>query len=151
MTENRGARWVAFQMILLVGIFFVPGNYFDARLTRVMAIAGLVIGAFGLIIVLIAWRGLGRNLSVFPKPIDDGHLIQTGIYGLVRHPMYTGVILTALGWALFRTSLIALLLVVILVIFFDRKASQEEIWLAQKYPDYPKYRNRTKKLIPFLY
>jgi protein-S-isoprenylcysteine O-methyltransferase Ste14 len=65
--------------------------------------------------------------------------------------MYTGVILTALGWALFRPSPIALVLVVGLAIFFDRKAAREEVWLADKYPGYAEYRKRTRKLIPYLY
>jgi protein-S-isoprenylcysteine O-methyltransferase Ste14 len=152
MNTGRGGRWVAVQLLLLIGIFLVPGQYLPDGLAQIMTIAGLIVGCIGLMIVAVAWGGLGRNLSVFPKPIDDGQLVQTGIYGLVRHPMYTGVILTALGWALFRTSLIALVLVVVLIVFFDRKAAQEERLLSEKYPDYEAYRARTRhKLIPFLY
>ena len=81
----------------------------------------------------------------------QGELIQSGLYGLVRHPMYGGVILSALGWALFRASLPALVLAVILAVFFDRKAHYEEKRLAAAYPEYPDYRRRVRKLIPFIY
>ncbi len=151
MQKDRGAGWVAVQVVLLLGIFFIPGQYLGEPLTPILAIIGLVIGAIGLVLVAIAGRGLGHSFSVFPKPIKSGKFVNSGIYGLVRHPMYAGVILAALGWALFRTSLIALVLVLVLIIFFDRKAAKEEDWLAQQYPDYAEYRKRTRKLIPFLY
>lgn len=42
---------------------------------------------------------LGRNLTPFPKPSVEAKLVQHGIYGLIRHPLYTAVICAALGWS----------------------------------------------------
>jgi protein-S-isoprenylcysteine O-methyltransferase Ste14 len=78
-------------------------------------------------------------------------MADEGVYGIVRHPMYGGVTLAALGWSLFALSPLGVLLSMGLFAFFDRKAAQEEIWLAEKYPGYADYKQRVKKLIPFVY
>lgn len=155
-SSERGTNWVVVQVILLVLIFLVPariGDFviFTEPLNTIMVIAGLIIGLIGLGVVGLGAQRLGPSMSVFPRPVDDGTLIQSGLYRFVRHPIYFGVISAALGWALFRTSVPALILTVVLFFFFDRKAAQEEIWLASKYSDYPAYKQKTRKLIPFLY
>jgi protein-S-isoprenylcysteine O-methyltransferase Ste14 len=148
---ERGSRWVIVQIILLAIVGFSPGQYVENPLGTILSVTGLTLFIVGAGIGLIAVRGLGRNLSVFPKPLDDAQLVDSGIYGIVRHPIYSGVILVALGWALFRASLIAGIVALGLIIFFDRKAALEERWLTEKFPNYPEYRQRTKKLIPFIY
>ncbi len=154
--RGRGAAWVAVQIVLLAAIALIPPGI--AGLTvwpepfrTISLFAGLVIGFFGLALVGISALNLGTNLSVFPRPVDDGTLVQTGLYGIVRHPIYSGVILSALGWSLFRASVPALILTIVLALFFDQKARREERWLEQKYPDYRAYRQRVRKLIPWVY
>jgi protein-S-isoprenylcysteine O-methyltransferase Ste14 len=78
-------------------------------------------------------------------------LIKSGVYSFVRHPLYSGVISTALSWAVFKCSLSHLIAVAIFLAFFNAKADREEVWLTQKYPDYPDYPKSVKKLIPWLY
>jgi protein-S-isoprenylcysteine O-methyltransferase Ste14 len=69
----------------------------------------------------------------------------------VRHPIYFGVLLAAFGIALWSLSPLRLLLTLVLALFFDRKANQEETWLQERYMEYPAYRARTRKLIPWIY
>lgn len=154
--SGKGTAWVIGQIVLLAGVVLVPpqiGNLptLSGALYVVSLIAGLLIGAAGLGIVGLSALFLGTNLSIFPKPKDDGTLTQTGLYALVRHPMYSGVLLCALGWSLFRASLPSLLLTIVVAVFFDRKARREEMWLMQKYPDYGEYRRHVRKLIPWIY
>jgi len=147
---GRGENWVAVQIVLLLVILLCP-SWPDGLGSTVSVLIGVVVGIVGLLIVLLSASSLGSTLSVFPRPLDDGRLTQTGLYALVRHPIYCGVILSALGWAIFRASAPALIVTLILAIFFDRKAAREEIWLTQKYPEYSAYRQRVHKLIPFIY
>ncbi|HVO44233.1 MAG TPA: isoprenylcysteine carboxylmethyltransferase family protein [Aggregatilineales bacterium] len=150
--QDKGAVWVAVQIVLLLLILFSAGQpALPGAGGRIEVIMGLLIGAAGLGIVVLSTTNLGSNLSIFPRPRDDASLIQTGLYGIVRHPIYLGVILSALGWSLLRGSLIALVITIGLFFFFDRKAHREEVWLMEKFPDYASYRGRVHKLIPWLY
>ena len=148
--SGRGEAWVFVQIVLLLAIVLSPG--WPNGLSNLLVIGtGLIIGIAGLAIVALSASSLGRTMSVFPRPINDGHLTQTGLYAVVRHPIYCGVIAAALGWAIFRLSWPALILTIVLAIFFDRKAAREELWLMEKYPEYGSYRQHVHKLVPFIY
>ncbi|MEN9206884.1 MAG: isoprenylcysteine carboxylmethyltransferase family protein, partial [Gloeomargarita sp. GMQP_bins_14] len=94
---------------------------------------------------------LGENLTPLPHPKDTGQLVTTGVYGWVRHPIYSSVIFLALAYACWRGSWTHFLGTAGLLLFFDRKAAQEERWLQEKFPTYQTYRQRVKKLIPGVY
>jgi protein-S-isoprenylcysteine O-methyltransferase Ste14 len=96
-------------------------------------------------------RDLDRSLSPLPRPTETAVLIQHGIYRRLLHPIYAGVILLALGWALLSASLVALLLAAVLSLVLDLKARREEVWLRQRYPGYAAYAARTKRFVPGLY
>jgi len=153
--SNRGEIYVIIQIILLAGILIAPfvlGHLALPEVLRGIGLgAGLLIGAVGGVFGLFAALHLGSNLSVFPRPVENGSLVQNGVYALVRHPIYTGVLLMSLGWSLLWVSVPALILTLALAMLFDRKANREEQWLAEKYPEYPAYRQRVHKLIPWLY
>ena len=68
----------------------------------------------------------------------------------MRHPIYGGIVMTSIGWALVRRTLRSAAAAVLALAFFDTKARREEAWLEEAYPGYPEYRTRTKKLIPFI-
>jgi protein-S-isoprenylcysteine O-methyltransferase Ste14 len=108
-----------------------------------MALGG-VFGTWGIL-------ALGRNLTAFPKPIEGGQLVTGGPYAYVRHPIYTGLILGTLGWAIFRASPLGVLLAVVLFLFFDLKSRQEERWLCEAYEGYAEYQKRVRKLVPLIY
>ncbi|MEG3860532.1 methyltransferase family protein [Microcoleus sp. herbarium12] len=110
-----------------------------------------ILSSIGLIFIIKGLIDLGKNLTPLPYPREDGELVQTGIYRIVRHPLYSGLILAAFGWTLWQMSLSHLIATAILLIFFDIKANREETWLTQKYPDYLEYRQRVKKIIPGIY
>ena len=148
MRNNRGEMWVIVQIILLAAIALSPTT-FDG--SAALVIIGLLIGLVGTVMVGLSILNLRSSLSIFPRPVENGSLSQGGLYSIVRHPIYAGVILGAFGWSLLRASLPALVLTLILVVFFDRKAHREEQWLTEKYPEYQQYRQRVHKLIPWIY
>lgn len=150
-TPSRGAGWVIAQVILFVLIFIAPLIERSSPPTFLAVPLGLFVAALGLLFALRGVMQLGSSLSIFPRPVPNGQLVRTGVYRFVRHPIYTGVILGAVGWAVVTWSVLAFIGAGILLVFFDRKSAQEEIWLVEQYPDYVDYQRQTKKLIPGVY
>jgi len=120
-------------------------------LSTLTLIGGLALGGIGGLLALAGLFHLGANLTVLPHPKDDATLIEGGAYALVRHPIYSGLILAAFGWALVVASPLTVLYACLLFLFFDLKSRREERWLARKFPRYADYQKRVRKLIPFLY
>ena len=150
---QRGEGWVVLQLLLFVGIIaagFV-GPLWSGPARAVGAIAGLALIPFGVGLVTAGILGLRRQLTAYPRPVPGGRLIEGGVFGLVRHPMYGGGVLAALGWGLAMASPAALAGAFILGVFFDLKSRREETWLAEQFTGYAAYRRRTRRLIPWLY
>lgn len=114
-------------------------------------VAGLALMAAGGLLALAGVWHLGRNLTALPHPKEDAELVETGAYALVRHPIYSGLILASIGWALWRNGWLTLIYAALLFLFFDIKSRREEKWLAHKFPSYADYQRRVPKLIPFIY
>jgi protein-S-isoprenylcysteine O-methyltransferase Ste14 len=151
--QSRGELYVVLQAILLIALFFGPKDIFGlpTMLNQTLWWIGQILFYSGIVIAIWAAILLGPNLTPLPKPKPSGEFIQSGLYRFVRHPIYFGVILVCFGWAGIVQTLYTLVLAIILLIFFDLKSRQEEIWLTEKFSEYDVYKQNTKKLIPFLY
>jgi len=151
--SSRGELYVVVQAILLIALFFGPKDIFglSTMLNQTLWWIGQILFYSGIVIAIWAAILLGPNLTPLPKPKPSGEFIQSGLYRFVRHPIYFGVILVCFGWASIEQNLYTLVLAIILLIFFDLKSRQEEIWLTEKFSEYDVYKQNTKKLIPFLY
>ncbi|MDQ4075924.1 MAG: isoprenylcysteine carboxylmethyltransferase family protein [Chloroflexota bacterium] len=147
---ERGEGWVVGQFILGGLILVSPPSRLLVQHGWLRGLGVLLI-AIGGVIGLLSLANLGRNLTPFPKPIEDGELVKSGLYGVVRHPIYLSALLGAFGWVFWRRSLLGLLFSLLLFLFFDAKARHEERWLRDKYPAYAAYQERVKKLIPWVY
>lgn len=114
------------------------------------AVAG-VVGIAGIALLLAGGAGLGRQLTPFPRPVTTGELRQDGIYGLVRHPIYGGVILCLLAWAL-ASSPLALVPLAVGAAFFEAKRRREETWLMAQFSGYGEYREHVRRrFIPYVW
>jgi len=151
--QSRGELYVVVQAILLIALFFGPKDIFglSTMLNQTLWWIGQILFYSGIVIAIWAAILLGPNLTPLPKPKPSGEFIQSGLYRFVRHPIYFGVILVCFGWASIEQTLYTLVLAIILLIFFDLKSRQEEIWLTEKFSEYDVYKQNTKKLIPFIY
>ncbi len=114
-------------------------------------VAGAVLGLAGLALSGAGVLFLGRNLTPLPRPKESATLVQSGAYAVVRHPIYSGLILLAFAWALLVQGWLTLAYALAVFIFFDIKSRREERWLVEKFPDYAAYQQRVRKLLPWLY
>jgi protein-S-isoprenylcysteine O-methyltransferase Ste14 len=110
----------------------------------------MIVLLLGLAFAVWARIHLGRNWGMPMTQKDQPELVTSGPYHLVRHPIYSGVLLGLLGTAL-ATSLYFLIALGIVGAYFLYSASVEERLLAKTFPTaYPSYRAHTKMLIPFV-
>jgi protein-S-isoprenylcysteine O-methyltransferase Ste14 len=150
---RRGEGWVALQVVLFIAIIgagFV-GPAWSGTARTIGVVAGTVLIVLGVGLVAAGILRLRRQLTAYPRPMPGGRLIEDGVFGLVRHPMYGGGIIAAVGWGLAMASPLALAGALVLAGFFDLKSRREEAWLAEEFPGYADYQRRTRRLIPWLY
>jgi protein-S-isoprenylcysteine O-methyltransferase Ste14 len=151
---RRGGGWVAVQVILLTAIFLsaLTGLGWSATLEPIAYAVGGALIVVGVALLAAGGIGLGSALTPFPAPRGNTELQTDGVYRLVRHPMYGGGILIALGWSAIFATIVGLALTVVLGVFAELKARREESWLEQTHPGYAQYRERTRhQFIPFVW
>jgi protein-S-isoprenylcysteine O-methyltransferase Ste14 len=150
----RGEGWVALQFVLL-GAVAVAGLVARTQLEGAASTAALIGGALliaaGIVLALLGVRDLGRSLSPMPRPTDEATLVEHGVFRLIRHPIYSGLLLVALGWSLATTSWLALGFGALLAVVLDLKSRREEAWLRERFATYGGYMARTKRFVPGVY
>jgi protein-S-isoprenylcysteine O-methyltransferase Ste14 len=150
---RRGEGWVVLQVVLFVVVICSGflGPLWGGSARTVGAIVGGGLLAFGIGLIAAGILALRRQLTAYPMPVPGGRLIEDGVFGLVRHPMYGGAVIAALGWGLLAASLMALASTLMFLLFFDLKSRREEAWLNERFVEYTVYQRRTHRLIPWLY
>jgi protein-S-isoprenylcysteine O-methyltransferase Ste14 len=112
---------------------------------------GAALLLLGTILLVVGLLRLGSNLTPLPYPKEHATLVESGPYRFVRHPMYSGGIALAFGWALLVQGWFTLWYAVLLIVFLDIKSRREERWLTGKFPGYREYQRRVRKFVPFIY
>ena len=107
-------------------------------------LVGIFIIIIALIILLVAIKDLGRNLSPFPRPINKSILVTKGIYRFTRHPMYYSLIFISFGVFIIKLSIYYLFLSIILCLIIKFKIALEEQYLKNKFKNYLIYKNEVK-------
>jgi len=154
--NERGKYWVIAQMLLLLGFWILPPlsvgtihlmpPWLYASWGATALSAGLAAG-----LMLGGVLALGDNLTPLPYPKETGSLVRSGVYRVVRHPLYSSLIFAALAWSFWLMSWVHGIATIGLFLFFNAKATREEAWLVDKFADYATYQQQVKKLIPGLY
>ena len=109
-----------------LGLRFVPES-------GTLSLLGLVLAGAGVAFAIWARWHLGRNWSAAVSIREQHDLIRTGPYRVVRHPIYTGLLLAIMGTALIVAEFRALLAFAIVLAAFYLKARKEEAWLAREF------------------
>ena len=105
---------------------------------------GILIIIIAFIIMLVSIKDLGRNLSPFPRPINNSNLVTTGIYRFMRHPMYYSLIFISFGVFLLKLSFYYLFLSISLGLIIKFKIALEEQYLKNKFKNYLLYKKEVK-------
>jgi protein-S-isoprenylcysteine O-methyltransferase Ste14 len=111
--------------------------------------AGLAVTVVGAVFAIWSRVTLGRNWSSVPQVKEQHELVVKGPYRIVRHPIYTGLILAVTGTALAQDRGIWLFMVALIFASYWLKIRVEERLMMETFPEaYPEYRRRVKALIP---
>ncbi|MDQ7841421.1 MAG: isoprenylcysteine carboxylmethyltransferase family protein [bacterium] len=149
---TRGEWLVVGQVILMAAVALAPPAWRWTAPSRALWVAlGVPLVIAGGWLGLRALYELGPNLTILPRPRPGGEFVQTGLYARTRHPAYGGLLVAAVGWALWRTSGLHLVLAAVLTLYIHAKAHREEAFLMERFPDYADYRARTKHMVPRIY
>ena len=144
----------AYEMILVFLQFFIISLHFfkwefipEKQIIQVTPFSyyvGFLIIIIAFIILLVAIKDLGRNLSPFPKPKNNSNLVTTGIYRFTRHPMYYSLIFISFGFFMTKLSIYYLFLSISLGLIIKFKIALEEQYLKNKFNNYLIYKNEVK-------
>jgi protein-S-isoprenylcysteine O-methyltransferase Ste14 len=112
---------------------------------------GLVLFVMGLAFAVWARVHIGRNWGSPMTQKEEPELVTSGPYGLVRHPIYSGILVAGVGTAV-ALSWLWSIIVALAGGYFVYSATVEERYLTDQFPDiYPAYKRSTKMLLPFIF
>jgi protein-S-isoprenylcysteine O-methyltransferase Ste14 len=151
--SDRGSKvLILFTVWVSITIAFVFGYGGIGRLPDWVFYPGIFLMLLGVVVRQWAIAVLGRFFSYDVRVVKDHRVVEKGPYRLVRHPSYTGVLITFIGLSLAVQSLGALLVLlgVFIVSYGYRMRVEEKALLSELGQDYASYMKRTKRLIPYL-
>ena len=147
--KNFGVLLVVLQFVFLGAIIVLPhGDFWPV--TDLLGNIAVLSMMSGLAITLLGIVSLGSSLTATPVPKDTALLRTTGMYAVVRHPIYLGIVLIGLGLTLPSGSVLTVAAFALLSFLLSYKARFEERLLSVKFPQYRAYASKVGRIIPFV-
>lgn len=152
-SDDQGTtRMIVATYVLGTGLPLALRRVAVPQLPPMAGPAGLALQASGLALRGWSMRALGNSYTRTLRLEGDQRVVDTGPYRLVRHPGYTGSLLTWAGFALTSRSMLVIALVAVLLgRAYQQRIMAEERLLERDLPGYIDYSHRTKKLVPFVW
>lgn len=136
---------VAIQFICL-GLLVFSGPLLPPQpALALLAVSGVLLGVWGVLAMGIA------RVHVLPEPRADAQLVARGPYRFIRHPMYASLLIFTLALVLAAPAWWRWLIWLALLVNLVLKLSYEERMLVARFPAYAAYRERTWRLVPWVY
>ena len=152
--KDKGSFWliifgVFFCILLIFLCHFKKWGYVNTSISNIGAILAIV----GVSIRIWAVSILGKYFSMMVSVASHQKIIQHGPYRVIRHPSYTGALVTFIGLGLaFNTWVGSLIMFVFFIIVYSYRIRIEEKALIENFPnEYPSYVQKTWRLIPFVW
>jgi protein-S-isoprenylcysteine O-methyltransferase len=157
--QSSGSRTLQIVLLLVAYVLIVNGSLGWDLLNRRLVPAGRAstMAGYGLLLAGMLFAGwarvsLGGNWSSSVTLKQDHTLVRSGPYSIVRHPIYTGLLVALLGTAIALGELRCFLGVILAAIAWKIKSIGEEALMAQQFGDqYARYRLQVKGLVPYLW
>lgn len=143
------ARALVGGQFLLLALWLASGRVLaHGSIGRGVQLAGLTLAVWAFVVMILAQR---RMFNISPDPSGHDHLVRSGPYRWVRHPMYASILIVVapplVEWASGTAALLFAALAMVLV----SKLQYEERLLRARFPGYEAYARESTRLIPFLY
>jgi protein-S-isoprenylcysteine O-methyltransferase Ste14 len=136
---------LVFLQFVLIAIMVITSKGFFSNFTAITVF--IIGGLFG--IWALTHNRLG-NFNIQPKMRENAKLITTGVYGYIRHPMYSSVIIMMVAFVVATPTIEEIILLIGLIIVLLLKAKREEkLWIEHD-KKYQKYKEQTKLFIPYI-
>jgi len=139
---------LVFLQFFIISLHFFQWKFFPQKqiiqASTFSDFLGSLIIIIAFIILLVSIKDLGRNLSPFPRPINNSNLVTKGIYRFMRHPMYYSLIFISFGVFITKLSIYYLFLSISLILIIKLKIALEEQYLKNKFKNYLFYKNEVK-------
>jgi protein-S-isoprenylcysteine O-methyltransferase len=155
---NSALQALISALLIMCFIFLFNPTLFGLEIpitpqTALLGVIGLTLDLIGVASAIWARWGLGRNWSGAVMAVHADHeLVQRGPYAIVRHPIYSGLLLALAGTALTLGTLASYLGLASGLVAFLARVNLEEKALDEHFGEkHRTYRQRTRKLIPFLW
>ena len=153
-TQSEQKDVIKYSGLMFLAAFIIAGlNY---RFQWIMMPRAVV--WIGVVIFLLAYCLFGevlrenQYLSRVIEVQEDQTVVDTGLYGIVRHPMYTATVLLFLSMPLVLNSLISFIIMLVYIPIIMKRIKNEEEVLEQELKGYKEYKQKVKyRLIPFIW
>ena len=146
--KNSYEFFIVILQFFIIVLHFIQWEFLSrieiVKVNFIFSFLGFLLIIFGLIIMFMAIKDLGSNLSPLPRPLPNANLITSGIYRFMRHPMYFSLILISFGLFITKLSLYQLCLTISLALIIKFKIVLEEKYLNKKFKKYFIYTDKVK-------
>jgi protein-S-isoprenylcysteine O-methyltransferase Ste14 len=153
--SKQSALWLSIAMLVAIA-WLVPAVHRAFRLAQAHESRGVLLGlgtvlvGLGLGLAVLARINLGRNWGSPMSRKENPELVTSGPYAVIRHPIYSGLILAMLGSAIGHSVVWAPVLVLFGAYFIYAARREEEFMCLQFGETYRAYMRRTKMFVPFV-
>lgn len=147
-SDVRTARLLVAGQFALIGILVLLPRRHDWPVPTTLTVALRAATVVGVALMGIGATGLGRGLTATPLPNTHAQLRTGGLYRFVRHPIYSGLLLTMASLTAASGSGLRLLTLGALFVLLSVKARWEEKRLSQRFEGYAEYAARTPRFLP---
>ena len=136
------------SQFIIIALHFIKVNLFNQKLIQgefliINYISNFLI-ILDLIFIIFSVKELGKSLSPMPRPKENSKLITSGIYRIIRHPMYYSLIIISFSLFIKSFTIYNFILSILLTFIISKKIKIEEDYLIRKFYNYTLYKKEVK-------